>query len=96
MMKRLSYYIMLLGIVFFTSCEDFLDQVPKHNLTLDNAVTDYSGAKNILNGMYSIVASNSACLHKEDFTLHIRLILIWFIKKGLMTWMGLGRLYTLW
>ena len=38
MMKRLSYYIMLLGIVFFTSCEDFLDQVPKHNLTLDNAV----------------------------------------------------------
>ena len=47
MMKRLSYYIMLLGIVFFTSCEDFLDQVPKHNLTLDNAVTDYSGAKNI-------------------------------------------------
>lgn len=60
MMKRLSYYIMLLGIVFFTSCEDFLDQVPKHNLTLDNAVTDYSGAKNILNGMYSIVASNSA------------------------------------
>ena len=45
MMKRLSYYIMLLGIVFFTSCEDFLDQVPKHNLTLDNAVTDYSGAK---------------------------------------------------
>ena len=50
-MKKLSYYIMLLGIVFFTSCEDFLDQVPKHNLTLDNAVTDYSGAKNILNGM---------------------------------------------
>ena len=34
-MKKLSYYIMLLGIVFFTSCEDFLDQVPKHNLTLD-------------------------------------------------------------
>ena len=33
-MKKLSYYIMLLGIVFFTSCEDFLDQVPKHNLTL--------------------------------------------------------------
>ena len=56
-MKKLSYYIMLLGIVFFTSCEDFLDQVPKHNLTLDNAVTDYSGAKNILNGMYAIVAS---------------------------------------
>ena len=50
-MKRLSYYIMLLGIVFFTSCEDFLDQVPKHNLTLDDAVTDYSGAENILNGM---------------------------------------------
>jgi uncharacterized membrane protein len=58
-MKKLSYYIMLLGIVFFTSCEDFLDQVPKHNLTLDNAVTDYSGAKNILNGMYAIVASGS-------------------------------------
>ena len=88
-MKKLSYYIMLLGIVFFTSCEDFLDQVPKHNLTLDNAVTDYSGAKNILNGMYSIVAAGSdfggatwcRCLHRVDFTRLTRLILICRIKK---------------
>ena len=58
-MKKLGYYIMLLGIIFFASCEDFLDQVPKHNLTLENAVTDYNGAKNILNGMYSIVAAGS-------------------------------------
>ena len=59
-MKKLSYYIMLLGIVFFTSCEDFLDAVPNHHLTLDNAVTDYSGAKTILNRMYAIVGSSSA------------------------------------
>ena len=87
-MKKLSYYIMLLGIVFFTSCEDFLDQVPKHNLTLDNAVTDYSGAKNILNGMYAIVGSEGlpgvGCLHRVDFTRLTRLISICPIKRGPM------------
>ena len=92
-MKKLSYYIMLLGIVFFTSCEDFLDQVPKHNLTLDNAVTDYSGAKNrFLTGCtlsWLPVQSSEGlpgvgCLHRVDFTRLTRLISICPIKRGPM------------
>lgn len=53
----------ILSILFaagvLVSCSDFLNQEPKYNLTLENAVTDYNGAKNIINGMYYVISSNS-------------------------------------
>lgn len=52
-MRTCSIYLLLLLAGIFASCRDFLDQSPKYNLTLENAVTDYNGAKNIVNGMYS-------------------------------------------
>lgn len=55
-MKKLKYIlcILILGIY---SCEDFLNVQPKHNQTIENTVTDYSGAKYIINGMYASGAS---------------------------------------
>ena len=55
-MRTCSIYLLLLLAGIFASCDDFLDQSPKYNLTLENAVTDYNGAKNIVNGMYSVIA----------------------------------------
>lgn len=58
-MRTCFLYILLILSGMLVSCDDFLDQSPKYNLTLENAVTDYSGAKNIVNGMYSVVAKSS-------------------------------------
>lgn len=58
-MKAQNLYIVILLIGLFSACDDFLDQGPRYNLTLENAVTDYNGAKNIVNGMYSVVAKSS-------------------------------------
>lgn len=52
MMKKI-YLISLLCAFFCVSCDDFLTEMPKHEQTIENVVTDYSSAKNIVNGMYS-------------------------------------------
>ena len=36
------------------SCSDFLTENPEHSLTMENSVTNYSGAKNIVNGIYGV------------------------------------------
>ena len=46
-MRTYSIYLILFLAGILASCEDFLDQSPKYNLTLENAVTDYNGAKNL-------------------------------------------------
>lgn len=38
-MRTCSIYLLLLLAGIFASCDDFLDQSPKYNLTLENAVT---------------------------------------------------------
>ena len=53
-MRTYSIYLILFLAGILASCEDFLDQSPKYNLTLENAVTDYNGAKNIINGILPI------------------------------------------
>ena len=55
-MRTCSIYLLLLLAGIFASCDDFLDQSPKYNLTLENAVTDYNGAKNFIYGMYYVIA----------------------------------------
>lgn len=52
-MKR---YIMnlLIAVLLCASCSDFLTENPEHSLTMENAVTDYSGAKNVVNGIYGV------------------------------------------
>lgn len=54
-MKNFKYQYVLYGLfsLILFSCEDFLDQSPRYNVTTDNAVTDYSSAKNVINGIYS-------------------------------------------
>ncbi|MDR0844447.1 MAG: RagB/SusD family nutrient uptake outer membrane protein [Tannerella sp.] len=53
-MKKINLYaiwgVLMLG---FSSCNDFLDESPKYNLTKEYAVVDYASAKNIVNGAYS-------------------------------------------
>ena len=39
-MRTYSIYLILFLAGILASCEDFLDQSPKYNLTLENAVTD--------------------------------------------------------
>ena len=51
-MKRIGLYILSISLLL-SGCDSFLDQSPKHQLTIDNAVSDYSSALNIVNGMYS-------------------------------------------
>lgn len=57
-MRKLNIYI-ILSVLLFSACESFLDESPKHNLTLENSVTDFNGAKNILNGMYAQLQSKN-------------------------------------
>lgn len=56
-MKRIGIYILSM-LLLLTGCESFLDQSPKNQLTIDNAVSDYSSALNIINGMYSKIQSS--------------------------------------
>ncbi len=56
-MKKYLYLLVILGSLSI-ACSDFLEQGPKYNLTLENAVTNYQGAKNIVNGMYSVLTSS--------------------------------------
>lgn len=43
-----------------TSCDDFLDESPKHELVETNVVTDYSTAQHILNGIYAQYATDTS------------------------------------
>lgn len=53
MIKKYLVLIIVLGMSL-TSCEDFLTEMPKHKLVIENAVRDYESAKNIINGMYGV------------------------------------------
>jgi hypothetical protein len=59
-MKKIIFYLSSLIVLFnLYSCEDFLNQTPKYSLTKDNAVIDYSSAKNIVNGIYSKITTSA-------------------------------------
>ena len=57
-MKRIIY-ILIFGFIL-SSCDDFLTEEPVHKQTLENAVVDYDGAQNIINGMYASLTLGSA------------------------------------
>ena len=57
-MKRYIASLLLAGALC-TSCSDFLTQNPEHSLTMENSVTNYSGAKNIVNGIYGVYEKSS-------------------------------------
>lgn len=57
-MKKIYFIIALTASISFSSCEDFLNQTPEHELVQENAVIDYNSAKNIVNGMYANYASS--------------------------------------
>ncbi len=48
-----------LMMVTVTSCNDFLTEMPENAYTLENSVTDYSTAKNSVNGIYGQYMANS-------------------------------------
>ena len=52
-MKNTYLSMLLAGALSLASCENFLDQTPRHQHTLESAVIDYESAKNIVNGIYS-------------------------------------------
>lgn len=58
-MKKVKLYICLICLVVLGACSKFLDKKPPHNLTLENAVTTYSGAQNALNGIYSTIQNST-------------------------------------
>ena len=43
-----------------TACSDFLTEEPRHSLTMENSVTSYSGAQNIVNGIYGVYETCSS------------------------------------
>ncbi|MBP3304215.1 MAG: RagB/SusD family nutrient uptake outer membrane protein [Muribaculaceae bacterium] len=59
-MKKSYILPLLLGLAAtVTSCEDFLTEQPEHQLTIDNAARDYTGAKNLVNGIYGRYIANN-------------------------------------
>lgn len=58
-MKKKYFIIALTASLCLSSCDDFLNQTPEHELVQENAVIDYKSAKNIVNGMYANYASSS-------------------------------------
>lgn len=65
-MKKNIYIICLLVIVFW-GCEDFLNEKPIHNLTIENVVQDYDGAKGVINGMYATLSLGSGTSSSDFF-----------------------------
>lgn len=57
-MKRYITGLLLAGTLC-ASCSDFLTQTPEHSLTMENSVTSYSGAQNIVNGIYGVYEKSS-------------------------------------
>ena len=57
-MKTIQYIICIV-VVLCSSCDDFLTVNPPHNQTIDNAIKDYDGAKNVINGMYATLSLGS-------------------------------------
>ena len=64
-MKRILYTL-ILGLTL-ASCDDFLTEEPAHSQTLDNAVTNYDGAKNVINGMYATLSLGSGTSGSDFF-----------------------------
>lgn len=60
-MKK-SIIKLLLVSCFCTSCSDFLTENPRHSMTAENAVTSYSGAVNIVNGIYGVYQTRGSYL----------------------------------
>lgn len=59
-MKKIYLSSLLAGVMLsFSACNDFLTELPENAYTLENAVTDYSTAKNSVNGIYGRYAVNS-------------------------------------
>lgn len=54
----------------FSACDDFLTEMPENAYTLENSVTDYSTAKNAVNGIYGRYAVNSNLGGSLYTTLH--------------------------
>lgn len=57
MKKKITTFI--LAGCLFASCSDFLTENPEHSLTIENTVTNYSGAKNVVNGIYGVYENGS-------------------------------------
>ena len=59
---KMKTYIMglLLAGGLCTACSDFLTEEPRHSLTMENSVTSYSGAQNIVNGIYGVYETCSS------------------------------------
>ena len=64
-MKRIIY-ILIFGFIL-SSCDDFLTEEPVHKQTLENAVVDYDGAQNIINGMYASLTLGSGTSGSDFF-----------------------------
>lgn len=56
-MKRLNYIISLLLLLFVSSCSDFLEEVPKTQLSKENIYNSRGTALGALNGCYAKMAS---------------------------------------
>ncbi|MDD2425648.1 MAG: RagB/SusD family nutrient uptake outer membrane protein, partial [Bacteroidales bacterium] len=52
-MRRILKYTVISAVIFLSSCADFLDVIPKHNLVGQNAIVDETTAINALRGIYS-------------------------------------------
>lgn len=47
--------LLLSAVLIFVSCEEFLHETPRHMWDAEYAVSTYSGAENVVNGIYAVV-----------------------------------------
>lgn len=47
--------LILSAVLIFTSCEDFLNETPRHQWELESAVSSYASAQQAVNGIYGVV-----------------------------------------
>ena len=57
-MKRLNIYLICLGVLFLTSCQDWFDVSPKSNVKAEDLFTQESGFRDVLTGVYSLMSSS--------------------------------------
>ena len=47
--------LILSAVLVFASCDDFLNETPRHQWEMESAISSYASAQQAVNGIYGIV-----------------------------------------
>lgn len=68
-MKKFSYILLMIGLLFLCSCEDVLEKTPDGQITIDKVLSNYGRSKGLLDAAYSQIylARDQICFVHNTF-----------------------------